>query len=163
MIPISAGVNRDTLSNLEFNAFLRPVNDVAPSSSVSYSAYPTSNSQGSVIAANCTTGICTATITNILPVGRVYLHMRSIYKDNQVTITGTTTLGTPANFNDAQAVIDSTGKVADVLRRVQVRAPISPTFIRSPFTINSMNGICKQLDVYPGYASPSGTQNPPCN
>jgi Tfp pilus assembly protein PilX len=158
LMPISAAATRDSIAALEFNTFLRPINGVPPTNAVNYAAYA-SSTQGQVVAGDCSAGICTATINNIIAAGRVYLHMRSIYKDNQVTITGTTAAGTPANFNDAQAVIDATGKAADVLRRVQVRAPISPTFIRSPYTISSMNGICKQLNVFPGSAT--GVSPPP--
>jgi Tfp pilus assembly protein PilX len=158
LMPVSSGTNRQNMVNGSFSTFLRPVFPAPASSTVNYSVYGNSNSQGQVIAANCSTGVCTATVDNLLAAGRVYLHMRSIYKDNQVTITGTDTTGQPVRFNDAQAVIDSTGRASDVLRRVQVRTPIHPTFERSPYTIDSMNGICKRLGVYPGSATIE-----PCN
>lgn len=79
------------------------------------------------------------------------IHLSSIYRTTSVTITPYS----PPPFNakmyvkGAQTVVDSTGKVQDVLKRIQVRLPARNGFDYPEFDVQTVNGICKQLSSYP--------------
>lgn len=55
----------------------------------------------------------------------------------------------PFDFQGAQAKIDVTGRARDVLKRVQVRAPIDPIEEGTGFTLEGQS-ICKRTTTYPG-------------
>ncbi len=49
----------------------------------------------------------------------------------------------------AQALVDSTGKATDILRRVQVRVAIGDTDTAPSYAIESTTSICKRFGVVP--------------
>lgn len=140
---------REQMVSSTFSAFLRPAQ--AGSGSVAYSAYgaggPTS-SQGQVVASKCDAGYCKAIITGIGG-GENYINVRSIGKSNSITIRGIGADLQPVSFDEAQVKIDATGKANDVVRRLQVRKPLSGRYSTSPFTIDALDGVCKLLQTWP--------------
>jgi hypothetical protein len=58
--------------------------------------------------------------------------------------------GTPVNFNGVQPIIDSTGRAADVYRRIQSRVRINPPGVLPEFVVESANTICKNMAVSDG-------------
>lgn len=75
-----------------------------------------------------------------------------------MTLTPETQSGVPIGLQDAQAVIDSTAKDNNVVRRIQVHVPLPTTSSGSSSAkwlpnnaIESVNNICKQLFVGPTY------------
>lgn len=82
-----------------------------------------------------------------------YINLRSIDKANAVEIGGVTYSGIKAEYTEAQIEIDVTGKANDVLRRLQVRKPAKPQYDKAPFALEVLDGICKQLELYPGQGS----------
>lgn len=80
-----------------------------------------------------------------------YLRLRSIYNASQVEIVGIG-VGGSVELKGAQVEIDSTGRAADVLKRVKVRskAPDNTTQKLFPeYALDISGGICKQLVVTP--------------
>lgn len=84
---------------------------------------------------------------------RMYLRIKSIYADSNLIITGKKDSRghEPVKFLNAQMIIDSTGKASDILKRIQVRVPLLPKYDLPEFAINSTDGICKKMNVYPNY------------
>lgn len=155
-MPVKSGaISRESLVDDSFTAYLRPARN-APASTLSYARHAAgSDNQGNVIPASCdpASGLCKATIDNISGYAGLYLRISSIYSNSVVSITGADTVGAPARFNDAQIKVDSTGKASDVLKRLQVRVPLYERYDTPPYVLESMNGICKRLNVYSGSAT----------
>lgn len=82
---------------------------------------------------------------------KYFARLSSIYRDiPSFEITGTLVTGggsDPAYFEDAQAVIDSTGRAQDVLRRVQVRYSLGGGDQTPPWAVAGR--VCKKLKVMP--------------
>jgi Tfp pilus assembly protein PilX len=143
------GFHRDEIDKNTFTAFLYPSS--SGSGSVTYA--PNDNTpgnwaaQGKIYETTCAANWCTATVT-IPNLSHVYLRLSAIYAAAGIEITAYDGL-TKLKIGGAQAVIDSTGKAQDVLRRVQVHVPIQPgNSSASTYAIQAVQGICKQLDVY---------------
>lgn len=159
-----AMLSRETLVNNSYTVYLRPITSEALSvvnntSWQKHSSGPTG--QGNIIGAKCdnTTGKCSATISS-LPKSSMFMHVRSMYQPNELTITGKD--GTQdVRFNDAQIKIDSTGRAQDVLKRLQVRVPLRETMQSLGFAISALDGICKKLSVLPDTTKSDSDCNPP--
>ncbi len=96
--------------------------------------------------------------------GKFYMRLSSLYKASSVVITAQNGAATPVELTGAQAVIDSTGKANDILRRVQVRVSLN-ALGNGPFpsaAIQSGDTICKLLDVLPGSVSTSSLGDTAC-
>lgn len=156
-------ISRERLVDDSFTVYLRPVNGPT-GSAVGYSRHVGgADNQGLVVPANCTSGKCRATITNILPSNGLYLRISSIYNPSAVSIAGTYSDGASVRFTEAQVKIDSTGKANDVLKRIQVRVPLYEKYETPPYALEAMNGICKRLDVWPANGpTPGGADNNDC-
>lgn len=160
LMPFEGGATRGSLVSKSFTVFLRPVS-TGGQSTVAYAAYGDEASaakkfQGQIIPVSCTDhAVCSLTITGLPNVAGTenYINLRSIDKANSIKIAGTTYGGTAAEFTEAQVEIDVTGKANDVLRRLQVRKPAKPEYDKAPFALEVLDGICKQLELYPGQGS----------
>lgn len=86
--------------------------------------------------------------------GSLYLAMSSLYKPNNVLIQANN--GT-VSFLNSQAVIDSTGRVGDVLRRINVRRSLSGTYQIPGGGVVTDGAICKLITAAPSPASTSDT------
>ncbi len=159
LVPILATVNRDNLNQNQRTLFLYPQNVGGPPAS-----YAIGGSTGVVALAKCSnTGIPKYCGVNIdvtaLPASsHYYLRLSSIYKSSAVTIS-VTGGGIDLGLAGAQAVVDSTGKANDVLRRIQVHVSLNPLG-KGPFpgaAIQSADSICKRLFVVPGATPPVDT------
>lgn len=117
-------------------------------------AIPEAGSQKAHIGtANCLSGECKILIdlNGNFSTKRHYARISTLYRDSPVVkIDGTANGGDSANFAGVQALIDSTGRAQDVLRRVQVRYPTgiihSPT---PPAALESEVKICKRFTTSP--------------
>lgn len=117
--------------------------------------YRDPNTMGILKASNCsnvnaTPKRCSNVVKNVNR-SNVYLAIRSLYRETNVIISGEYESGgtrLPVRFNDAQIMIDSTGKANDVLRRVQVRVPSNSSQVKYPgFGLQTKDSICKLIEV----------------
>lgn len=148
-------LSQDTLANSTYTVFLRPTKNAGSVPSTAFSMDPANS--GAIIGAKCdATDECNVDITNV-PRGSVFVQLRSIYQDNDITITGKNVVSSSdVRFNDAQIVLDATGRSQDVSQRLQVRVPLYETTLTPGQAVTSASGICKQLDVYPDHTQSSG-------
>lgn len=111
--------------------------------------------EGQIVSGRCnaanTPRKCIVTIQNIGSAD-FYVRLKAIYKDVAVTITAKNATGGTIPISGAQALVDSTGKAQDVLRRIQVRVPLSDAYYFPEFALESMDTTCKRLTVWPGGA-----------
>lgn len=145
-----SNTNRDALVDNDFLAYVSPGSGAATENYINGVGI---SNQGVDWAGSCTSGTdgeCKLTIQNI-NLTNMLLHMRSIYNNNQVSITGTDPLGNPIHFRDGQMMIDSTGKATDVLKRMQVRVPLNQygNGVYPEFSLQTAGGICKLLQIIP--------------
>lgn len=153
--PISPAVNnRDGLNKATLSAFLLP--GTSGGSLAFNGAYP--ENQGAIGIAKCSNASsrrCKITLNNIPP--KFTLHIKSLYKGTDINIEGFN--GAAVRFNNAQIMIDSTGRANDVLRRMQVRVPAQPQFRHAEFVIQAKDSVCKIIDVGKGAAKVASHPN----
>ena len=158
LIPADGALSRNSLIDNAINLYLFPcTNTSGTTNAILYTNHIGPSKQGQIVAVKCTLGasprdcILDVDFSN-LPVGafsqqnQYYLRMKGIYVSSNVTITGLDATGKKINLSGAQVKIDSTGKVNDVVRRLQVRVPIKQ-FPIPEYVVQSMDGICKKLEV----------------
>jgi hypothetical protein len=163
LLPLNgATTSRSGLLANTFTAFFIPTPS-GPATSVNFNGsnlYGGSANQGSLLKAHCTAGRagqCTMTI-NITSTNSAQYYMRvsAIYKDMSLNVYAynrTGAAGTQLTLKNAQALVDVTGQAQDVLRRIQVRIPMSNNgALDSDYAIESTNSLCKEFTTYPAFA-----------
>ncbi len=164
LVPAEGSLTRDNLIANALNLYLYPVNAAcAASSTITYPNHAGLAKQGQMIAVPCNVAAtprdCNITIdlAGVPGISRKYsLRLKSVYNASNATITGYTPAPASAQteLSGAQVQIDSTGRVNDVVKRIQVRIPKKQTPIPE-YSVESMDGICKRIDVAQGL-SPTG-------
>jgi Tfp pilus assembly protein PilX len=143
----------------EFTVFFFPQSGVG-NSTITYDVV---NNQGKVVAGSCNTATgCSAQI-NGLNETQYYMRVTAMYGIAQnITVTGSDVNGAPINFENGQAVIDSTGKDQDVLRRVQVRTTLNTlnNNLFPNYAIQSTQTICKRFYITPAGTAADSGNNP---
>lgn len=131
-----AGLIADTMT-----AFVVPTGDASASGTDTYG----SGKQGIVYAAANCKYQCKFTVSG-LTANRYYLRVSELYGAGQLTVTPRA----GAQFLGAQAVIDSTGKAQDELRRVRVVVDLSGSNQNSGGSAPLISGdaVCKRYTVY---------------
>lgn len=156
LIDADTGItDREQLIRENFLAYIMPSSSGGANPSY-VDAQGAANKQGKLWYATCSDGQCSLTINNVNKKD-LLLHIRSLYKNATLTITGTVFAATPSgfeemNFKDAQLMVDSTGRASDILKRIQVRVPIGDFAYRKnnpEAAIQTSDDICKLLDVLP--------------
>jgi Tfp pilus assembly protein PilX len=138
-------LSRAALLNNNMAAFLMPRSNPAGGGNTPYAA----NGGPIVDAVGCASGTCSANITG-LGSNTYYMRLSRLYLDSNVQIKMTGN----RSFKDSQAVIDSTGKAQDVLRRVLVSVPLkaSGNGTIPGSALISGDSICKRFRLSPdGY------------
>lgn len=149
LVPTGGSMTSASLSGGLLSAFFVPVTGGSPGTL----AYGGNTGKANVVAANCTaTTACTATITGIAGGSNsVSLRINSMYKPSNLVIESFNG-ATSQKISGVQAMVDSTGRANDVLRRIQVRLPIVETGGNLPGSAITSNGsVCKRFEVAPGY------------
>ncbi len=153
LVPVSSGsLNPATLQDTTYTSFLVPV----PSSATTTTSYPggapASRNGNNLIATHCTNTECSMTI-NGLSTNKYYMRLQSFYQDVSLQITATETSGSTASLQGSQAVVDATGKAQDILRRIQVRLPLtaSSANLMSDYALQTTDSICKRFAAVDGY------------
>lgn len=157
LTPLSSGnISRDYLAKNTYTAFLYP--NASNASMDSDSSGQVDTSSGTIVKGNCHTSNtplhCSVRITD-LSEANYLLTVRTIYKTSgtKVGLTAYDSDGNQLKIKNAQTLVDSTGKAQDVLRRVQVRVATHTGYDHSDYGLESMSGICKQLQLYPNSSS----------
>ncbi len=174
VMPLTA-LNHNSLTQAARSYFLYPV--AGPSNVSPLSSRDASSSQDAqFIDGNCNKSNnpgykanhlynCNAEIKFSSPSNVVYLRLKSIYLPTAANIriySG----GVRKDIVGAQAVIDSTGKAQDVLRRIQVRVPLKGSYSYPEYSVDTGDSICKRMafaqpgtDVMVGLPIPDTTPN----
>ncbi len=164
LIPIKAGnPGRSGLIDDTQTFFLYP--NQSSSGNINFASSP--NAKGQIINGNCSNTatapkrLCNVTIVIPPSYKELYVRMRSIYQPSAVTIQGLGPTDNEIKFSGSQVVIDATGKVQDVLRRIRVNVPVLVGYDLPENAIQTTNSICKKLLVGPGTSTP-GDGDPAC-
>lgn len=166
LIPADGGLSRDTLADRMFTTFLYPGDKATDPSTISYVGNA-GGVGGTISRIKCDTNPprkCKAEVSFKNPSGNLvlndkhfFLRITSIYSKSTVTVTAHDSLNHQLSFKDGQYVIDSTGKAGDVLKRVRVHKSAGDTDYRYPnYALNSVQDICKRLEVYPARPAQAG-------
>lgn len=161
---------RNNLINNTLTAFLYPNSDSTINNAGSLGFVSGPAGQGQIINGHCNTAhtqaarprYCNVEVTG-LNGPHYFLRMKSLYKNSRVTITayGGATGTTLLRIKGAQALVDSTGKAADVLRRIQVRLPVRADYNYPEYGVETGEDICKLLETEPGSTTNGCTLAPP--
>ena len=155
LVPFKNGDTRDAIISKTGFMLLNPV-ALGASPNVPLASIQGQNS-GKIINGSCVvaTSECTAIIDTGFPASpapapydELYMVISALYSPSNFTIEGADSAGSSLLFSDVQAVVDSTGRTTDVLRRIQVRVPLinSYSFAGSALTTfgsGPTNGLCK--------------------
>lgn len=149
LLPTSGSDRQNLIDNM-FLTFATPSKASGASGTVSYpSASGSPSAQGRAVHGICNDGDCQLTINNINKTS-LYLHLRSLYRNNFVSLTGKDASGGDVEFKNAQMMVDSTGKAQDVLKRIRVFLPLSNSSQPRPeFVLQTAGALCKRLSVTP--------------
>lgn len=151
LVPTAGSLSRTTLNTSMLSAFLYPSGDGSGESTFGYNEASGTTYQGAVIKTKCDGSpvVCTMTIASGLGSNQYVMRVRSLYVPSTLTVTATNAAG-PTSLANAQAIVDSTGKASDVLRRIQVRVPLSGAGNVPDFGIQTNTDICKRYMYIPG-------------
>lgn len=167
LLPINASsTSRVDIINNTRTYFFYPSSNPAAPNTVDYLA----SQSGAVINGRCASSAsphyCNVTISNInasnlpgITASKVYVRMRAIYNPVNVTVNAFS-LGNAVSIRGAQILVDSTGRAADVSRRIQVRIP-QQNIDLPDFTIASMDTLCKKYVLYSNGVAADGTGGAP--
>ena len=155
LLPSSVAYGITTLRTSTMTAFVVPLRpgSVGTANPVSYAGGGASDLQGVV----CSNSSCSLVINFAAPQSQYYMRITSLYKDVSLQVTAyaaANASGASLSLQGAQALIDVTGKARDVLRRIQVRAPVAGagTNLLSDYAIQSAESICKRFSVMDGFS-----------
>ena len=160
LTPLTGGISRQGLIDQTYTAFLRPSNGSGSNTAAYFAGCANRQNQGVVHETNCnlsaTPRFCNFDITN-LNASEYLMTIRSVYSNASVVVAGGVDAPVGLLFADQQIIVDSTGRANDVLRRMQVRLPINPTYNNPGFAleVGDGGGICKPYTVIP-----NGSPNP---
>ena len=149
-----AALSFDTLRNRTMTSFIIPLRPTGAGNTTMANFSP--GGGNNKLGTRCTNDECTYVINFPTPMSQYYMRVSSIYKNVSLQITAHDAPnggGNAIQLQGAQAVIDSTGKAQDVLRRIQVRIPTtaSSTNLLSDYALQSTEAICKRFSVMDGF------------
>ncbi|HSX16630.1 MAG TPA: PilX N-terminal domain-containing pilus assembly protein [Patescibacteria group bacterium] len=153
LVPTNGSLTMSGLQDKTMTSFLVPVS----SGGTTTIAYPATSPVSSTnannrVATTCTATGCSMTISG-LSTNQYYMRVSAVYKDVSLIVSASDSGGSALSLQGAQAVIDTTGKAQDVLRRVQVHIPLTPSSSNqlSDYAIESTDAICKRFVTMDGY------------
>lgn len=136
------------------------------------------NDHGTIQQVNCSTGraprTCVARLALSIPADSYYVKIRPVYREADIHIIAgpgpTEGLNGPADgisLIGTQAVIDSTGRANDVLKRLLVRVPSCPegdVCGKRPagFALQTAESLCKLYGIIPPNRIEQGNTDPAC-
>ena len=163
LVPVSGSMSASSLSNQTMTVFAVPVQSATGSPTAMPLAYAggTSNTN-ELVGMPCGPNTCTLQVSGLTQQD-YYLRVSSLYEDMsmQLTAMDDSSPSKPVLFDNAQAVVDSTGKAVDVLRRVQVSFPLNANSQNQApdYGLQTTDSLCKQFAVTNGYYSNSASSS----
>lgn len=147
-------LERETMMGEMFTAFLSPVNP-GSTSPLSYTGTDSNihggqANQGARAAARCNDDECKITITNMSGT-KYYARVSTLYRETSLSVVAKDSNGVELPLIGAQVLLDATGRAQDVLRRIQVRVPLSGDGFHPDYGVQSTDSMCKLLTTFPGY------------
>jgi Tfp pilus assembly protein PilV len=148
LVPVGGNFNADDLRTRTMTTFAVPFSSGGTSVIPYVPDVANDNRRG----VSCNASGCSLRI-NGLSQSNYYMRISSIYRNVGMQISATDAGGASLGLTGAQAVVDSTGKAQDVLRRIQVHVPIRASSQNqlSDYAIQSTDAICKRFSVMDGY------------
>lgn len=164
IIPTSAATSGDNLYSNSQDLFLYPRASATVNGLGAINFRGSGGPAVSFVDGNCNVtsqpAFCNVKITGINSKD-LYLRLKGVYHDSSVQIRAFSGNITSSDTDSAsgrmqligtQAVVDSTGRAVDTVRRVQVRVPLEDHFRYPEYAIESGQSICKIYDFWPGNA-----------
>ncbi len=154
-LPTGGDIERQRIINETVTTYLYPHNSCGKYSE-NLAIYAGDSNNGQLVYVDCsgTNYACSFEYTNmesgLTATDRYFVRLKSIYNDADVRVTSAGTTGVDFEFVGAQTVVDATGKANDVLRRMKVHLSNASSYPVPEFVFQSMDGVCKQLNVAPG-------------
>jgi hypothetical protein len=160
---VTTDEGRRLLLGNTFTGFFYPLNSPA-NSSVSFNGngtnqYSLNANQGAKIKASCSGTTCTSDITLPGSSNVYYARVSLLYRNTTFSFGGNTSVG-QARFKEGQVLIDVTGKSQDVLRRLQVRAPLTGSGNYPEYGLETNQSLCKQFSTFGGQVYNDGLNCP---
>lgn len=143
-------LSRSGLASSTATSYLYPA---STSTGLNYNSH-IGGGAGGIAQAGCSSNKCSITMTNLPAGADMYLmHLINIYVKSDMVITGKYMEGGSehdAYFKGAQAMVDVTGKSRNVLKRLQVRIPLTPNAVATlpGYALEAQN-ICKRMKTMP--------------
>lgn len=150
LVPTDGAFDYAGLQNRTMTTFLVPIRGGGGSTSVAYAAGGNNNRLG----VTCTDANCSFDLQlNSYNSNQYFMRISSLYQPASLIINAMDGSGNLLRLANAQAVIDSTGRAQDVLRRVQVHVPLNgPSQNQlSDFVMQTTDAICKRFAVANNY------------
>lgn len=150
-----AALSRAGLLSSQYTLFAYPTSG-AGTSPINY----TPGALGRTVTAHCASAstplACNMRIDIApLPVGSFTLRIVPLYDNMRLSVCANTGAGTcNVGLRGAQALVDSTGKSADIVKRIQVRVSMLQNSFIPNYGIQAASGLCKRYDIIPGSADP---------
>lgn len=153
LVPTDGALTMGGLQGATMTTFVVPQRLGAPSpASIPYA--PVAVHTNDVRGVNCTADSCNIDVTG-LSATSYYLRISSIYREVSLNICMADAPGNCMEVSGAQAIIDSTGRSQDVLRRIKVNIPLrsDSTNQLSDYAIQSTDSLCKRYSIMTGLIS----------
>lgn len=166
LIPADPPLSRQGLIDKTLHLFLYPC--ASGTNAIDYANHTAANAKGQIVPVRCTaTGAprdCELAINMTVAEANIkyYVRIKSLYSPSGVSIRVFNSAPTQLAISKSQVLVDATGRVGDVLRRVQVRVPAYTTYKIPDFVIKTTNSICKQLEIAPAVGSQPAIVNNKC-
>lgn len=148
LVPTTA-FDRSSLVTNSYTFFLYPQTTAAGST---HTVSAGTANQGVLLPIKCGTAPtnvspCTATVNLAGSTSSKYaMRIQALYNNVQLTIRNVKdTSNNSETLQNGQAIVDVTGRAADVYRRIQVRLPIQTNGLTAPFALQTADSICKRL------------------
>lgn len=153
LVRADGAVNRTSLAQNTYAGVFMPINGSATNSvsfngTNAYSNFGSGGSQGLRSRAQCNTTYCEMTINGVTG-SQYYLRLGALYRKTKVSIAAMNG-ATEVPLDDAQVLVDVTGKSSDVLRRIQVRVPLTGENgnVHADYGLQTQSSICKAFTSY---------------
>ncbi len=128
-----------------------------------------SSSDGAIALMKCTVAdSCNIDIQTMNGGQNYAIRVSAMYASGSVDLSATDAAGQDILLKNAQVLIDVTGRAQDVLRRIQVRLPVTPSGKTPDYAVESASSVCKRFvlnDTYfqiPGDIAGQDPNNPLC-